>query len=48
MQFEKSPLVDYYESKGAEPVRCNKEKLLSEGYYVFASTIIFKKNNSNS
>jgi len=34
IQFEKSPLVDYYESRGAEPVYCNKEKLLSEGYYV--------------
>jgi len=25
VQFEKSPLVDYYESKGAEPVRCKKK-----------------------
>ena len=28
IQFEKSPLVDYYQSKGAMPVICNKEVLI--------------------
>ncbi len=43
IQFEKSPLVDYYESRGAEPVQCNKEKLLSEGYYVLQAPLYSKK-----
>ncbi len=42
-QFEKSPLVDYYESRGAEPVQCNKEKLLSEGYYVLQAPLYAKR-----
>jgi len=42
-QFEKSPLVDYYESRGAEPVECKKEKLLSEGYYVLQAQLYSKR-----
>ena len=29
IHFEKSSLLDYYKSRGAEPVQCHKEKLLS-------------------
>ncbi len=43
IQFEKSPLVDYYASRGAEPVFCNKEKLLSEGYYVLQAPLFSKR-----
>ena len=43
IQFEKSPLVDYYGSRGAEPVKCNKEKLLSEGYYVLQAPLYSKR-----
>jgi len=43
IQFERSPLVDYYESRGAEPVKCNKEKLLSEGYYVLQAPLYSKR-----
>jgi len=43
VQFEKSPLVDYYESRGAEPVKCNKEKLLSEGYYVLQAPLYSRR-----
>ena len=32
IQFEKSPLVDYYQSRGAVPVVCNKEELISKGF----------------
>ena len=41
--FEKSPLVDYYASRGAEPVQCNKEKLLSEGYYVLQAPLYSRR-----
>ena len=43
IQFEKSPLIDYYESRGAEPVKCNKEQLLSEGYYVLQAPLYSKR-----
>jgi len=43
IQFEKSPLVDYYESRGAEPVECDKEKLLSEGYYVLQAPLYSRR-----
>ncbi len=43
VQFEKSPLVDYYQSRGAVPVVCNKEKLLSEGYYVLQVPLYSRK-----
>ncbi len=41
--FQKSPLVDYYRSKGAEPVICDKEKLLSEGYYVLQAPLYSRR-----
>jgi len=43
VQFEKSPLVDYYQSRGAVPVICNKEKLISEGYYVLQAPLYSRK-----
>ncbi len=30
-----SPLIDYYRYKGAEPVTCNRESLINQGYRVF-------------
>ena len=42
-QFDKSPLIDYYRSRGAEPVQCNKEELLSEGYYVLQAPLYAKR-----
>ena len=43
IQFEKSPLVDYYQSRGAMPVICNKEELISEGYYVLQAPLYSRK-----
>ncbi len=43
VKFEKSPLVDYYQSRGAVPVICNKEKLISEGYYVLQAPLYSRK-----
>jgi len=43
IQFEKSSLIDYYESRGALPVLCNKEKLLSENYYVLQAPLYSKR-----
>ena len=43
VKFEKSPLVDYYQSRGAVPVVCNKEKLISEGYYVLQAPLYSRK-----
>ncbi len=43
VKFEKSPLVDYYQSRGAIPVVCNKEKLISEGYYVLQAPLYSRK-----
>ena len=43
IQFEKSPLVDYYQSKGAMPVICNKEVLIKEGYYVLQAPLYSRK-----
>ena len=34
-----SPLVDYYKSKGAEPVKCNKIDLLKRGYKVYLASL---------
>ena len=42
-EFEMSPLVDFYESRGAEPVQCNKQKLISEGYYVLKAPLYSKR-----
>ena len=38
-QFPDSPLVDYYRSKGAEPVKCDQNNLLSRGYKVFLASL---------
>ena len=43
IQFEKSPLVNYYQSRGAMPVICNKEELISEGYYVMQAPLYSRK-----
>ena len=43
VQFEQSPLVDYYKSRGAEPVRCNKDELIKEGYYVLQAPLYAKR-----
>ena len=43
IQFEKSPLVDYYQSRGAVPVVCNKEELISKGYYVLQAPLYSRK-----
>ena len=43
VQFEKSPLVEYYKSRGAEPVECNKEELISEGYYVLQAPLYSRR-----
>ena len=43
LEFEKSSLIDYYRSRGAEPVICNKGKLLSEGYYVLQAPLYAKR-----
>ena len=43
IEFEESPLVDYYRSRGAEPVLCDKNKLISEGYYVLQAPLYAKK-----
>ncbi len=34
-----SPLVEYYKSKGAEPVICRKEELREKGYAVFQDSL---------
>ena len=38
-ELEPSELLDYYKSKGAEPVRCNKFDLLSRGYEVYLASL---------
>ena len=43
IEFEKSPLVDYYQSRGAVPVVCNKEELISKGYYVLQAPLYSRK-----
>ena len=43
VEFEQSPLLDYYHSRGAEPVKCNKRKLLSEGYNVLQAPLYARK-----
>ena len=34
-----SPLLDYYKSKGAEPVLCNKKDLSNRGYQVYQASL---------
>ncbi len=43
VEFEESPLVEYYRSRGAEPVKCDRRKLVSEGYYVLQAPLYAKK-----
>jgi len=42
-EFERSSLIDYYRSRGAEPVICNKGRLISDGYYVLQAPLYAKK-----
>jgi len=42
-EFERSSLIDYYRSRGAEPVICNKGQLISDGYYVLQAPLYSKK-----
>ena len=41
--FEKSSLIEYYRSRGAEPVLCNKGELISNGYYVLQAPLYSKR-----
>ena len=43
IEFEESSLIDYYRSRGAEPVICDKRKLISEGYYVLQVPLYARK-----
>jgi len=43
IQFEESSLIDYYRSRGAEPVICDKKKLISEGYYVLQAPLYARR-----
>ena len=38
-ELEPSALIDYYKSKGSEPVICNKVDLLSKGYKVYLASL---------
>ncbi len=38
-QLPASRLVDYYRSKGAEPVKCDRNNLISRGYNVFQASL---------
>ena len=42
-EFERSSLIDYYRSRGAEPVICNKGRLISDGYYVLQAPLYSKR-----
>ena len=42
-EFERSSLIDYYRSRGAEPVICNKGRLISDGYDVLQAPLYSKK-----
>jgi len=42
-EFERSSLIDYYRSRGAEPVICNKGRLISEGYDVLQAPLYSKR-----
>ncbi len=43
IEFEESSLIDYYKSRGAEPVICDKRKLISEGYYVLQAPLYARR-----
>ena len=38
-ELDPSPLVDYYKSKGAAPVKCNKIDLINRGYNVYLASL---------
>ena len=42
-EFEQSSLIDYYRSRGAEPVICDKRILISEGYFVLQAPLYSKR-----
>jgi len=42
-EFERSSLIDYYRSRGSEPVICNKERLISDGYKVLQAPLYSKR-----
>jgi len=42
-KFQGSSLIDYYLSRGAEPVICNKERLVSDGYDVLQAPLYSKR-----
>jgi len=42
-EFERSSLIDYYRFRGAEPVICDKGRLISDGYNVLQSPLYSKK-----
>ena len=42
-EFQRSSLIDYYRSRGAEPVICNKGRLISDGYDVLQAPLYSKK-----
>ncbi len=42
-EFERSSIIDYYRSRGAEPVICNKGRLISDGYDVLQAPLYSKK-----
>ena len=42
-EFERSSLLDYYRSRGAEPVICDKRKLISDGYSILQAPLYSKK-----
>ncbi len=37
--LEPSPLIDYYRSRGAEPVKCDRKNLISKGYRVYLASL---------
>ena len=43
VEFEQSPLVDYYHSQGAVPVICNREELIADGYYVMQAPLYSRR-----
>ena len=42
-EFEGSSLIDYYRSRGAEPVMCNKGRLISDGYDILQVPLYSKR-----
>ena len=44
--FVESPLLDYYRYKGAEPVICEREKLIEQGYRVIQMSLQADKQSA--